>query len=154
MSESNESSDISDGSNYYSETDISDVSFEDPGIVGLYNNEPEYGEEEIKKRKLENLDESATDSDDDLDSSRLENLHWCSCKNCVIGLTMTLDECKCCRECNILGEKLQNIEPFRCITDSEDFKVLCLNKTVLETACIRHRRYKNNFQEVKTFSNK
>ena len=41
MSESNESSDISDGSNYYSETDISDVSFEDPGIVGLYNNEPE-----------------------------------------------------------------------------------------------------------------
>ena len=49
MSESNESSDISDGSNYYSETDISDVSFEDPGIVGLYNNEPEYGEEEIKK---------------------------------------------------------------------------------------------------------
>ena len=49
MSESNESSDISDGSNYYSETEISDVSFEDPGIVGLYNNEPEYGEEEIKK---------------------------------------------------------------------------------------------------------
>ena len=47
MSESNESSDISDGSNYYSETDISDVSFEDPGIVGLYNNEPEYGEEFI-----------------------------------------------------------------------------------------------------------
>ena len=49
MSESNESSDISDGSNYYSETDISDVSFEDSGIVGLYNNEPEYEEEEIKK---------------------------------------------------------------------------------------------------------
>ena len=78
MSESNESSDISDGSNYYSETDISDVSFEDPGIVGLYNNEPEYGEEEIKKRKLENLDESATDSDDDLD------LHNLQLKICII----------------------------------------------------------------------
>ena len=49
MSESNESSDISDGSNYYSEKDISDVSFEDSGIVGLYNNEPEYGKGEIKK---------------------------------------------------------------------------------------------------------
>ena len=78
MSESNESSDISDGSNYYSETDISDVSFEDPGFVGLYNNEPEYGEEEIKKRKFENLDESATDSDDDLDLHNLpvKNMYY------------------------------------------------------------------------------
>ena len=84
MSESNESSDISDGSNYYSETDISDVSFEDPGIVGLYNNEPEYGEEEIKKRKLENLDESATDSDDDLD------LHNLQLKICIICINVII----------------------------------------------------------------
>jgi hypothetical protein len=81
MSESDEScesysSDTSNESNFYSETE-SDISSENGNrfsIVGLYNNEPEYGEEEIKKRKLENSNESTTDSDDDLDSSRLENL--------------------------------------------------------------------------------
>ena len=40
-----------------------------------------------------------------LDSSRLENLHWCTCKKFVIGVTMTLDECKCFRECKYLPEK-------------------------------------------------
>ena len=47
----------------------------------------------------------------------------------------------------ILAEKLVGI---KCITHNEDFKLLCLNKTVLETACIRHRRYENKFTD-KTF---
>ena len=72
--------------------------------TGLYNNEPEYSKEEYKKRKLDSSSDM-TDSDDNLDSSRLENLHWCTCKKCVIGVTMTLDECKCCRECNIYLRK-------------------------------------------------
>ena len=73
-------------------------------LVYIYNNEPEYSKEECKKRKLDSSSDT-TDSDDNLDSSRLENLHWCTCKKCVIGVTMTLDECKCCRECNIYLRK-------------------------------------------------
>ena len=90
MSGSDESfsSDVSNEINLYSG---SDISFEcDNSNIGLYNNEPEYGEELKKKRKLENPNESTTDLDDELDSSRLENLHWCTCYKCCIGLTMTL----------------------------------------------------------------
>ena len=58
MSESDEScesysSDISNESNFYSETESDDSSESGNrfSIVGLYNNEPKYGEEEIKKNK-------------------------------------------------------------------------------------------------------
>ena len=53
MSESNESCEtyVSNGSSFYSETDENDVSSEGDGnaIVGLFHNEPGYGEKEIKK---------------------------------------------------------------------------------------------------------
>jgi len=107
--------------------------------VGCYDCEPEYTEEEVKKLKSSSESESS-----DCDSSRLENLHWCSCRNCVIGFSMTLQECKCCRESNILGEKLQDL---KCITDHPDFENLMLNPSVLELSFIRHRRYQNCFQD-------
>ena len=146
MSDSEET--ISSGVDVFGSEKSSDD--DDSSITGLYNNEPEYSENEYTSRNSSNLSES-TDSESNLDSSRLENLHWCYCRNCVICFSMTLDECKCCRECNILEEKLQVV---KCITESEDFKILCLNRTVLETACIRHRRYENKFQSIKTFINK
>ena len=147
MSDSEETS----SSEFLIESGDSDISSSDENLnTGLYNNEPEYSKEECKKRKLDSSSET-DDSDDNLDSSRLENLHWCTCKICVIGIEMTLDECKCCRECNILGEKLEGIQ---CITENDDFKILCLNKIVLETACIRHRRYNNNFKDLRIFMNK
>ena len=89
-----------------------------------------------------------TDSDYNLDSSCLENLYWCTSQYCVIFVTITLEECKRCRECNILGEKLEGIQ---CLTESVDFKILSRNKIVLETACIdRHQRYNNNFKHLST----
>ena len=52
----------------------------------------------------------------------------------------------CCKEnADLLPEKLVGI---KCITYNEDFKLLCLNKTVLETACIHHRRYENKFTDI------
>ena len=109
----------------------SDVSNDEKTITGLYNNKPEYSELELQARNTTNNSDM---SDSDSNSSRLENLHLCSCTVCVIWFTMTLHETKCCRECNILGEKLEGI---KCITEHKDFNILCLNKTVLETACIR-----------------
>ena len=74
------------------------------GITGMYECEPQYNDEELKKLPEENSEIDTSDNEGD--SSRLENLHWCSCENCVIGWSMRLEEVKCCRECNILSEKL------------------------------------------------
>ena len=84
-------------------------------------------------------------TDDSSVTSDSENLHWCSWEICVT-FTMTLKESKCCRECNILGEKLQGV---KCITEHEEFSILCLNKTVLENAGIRHS--KCTFRRITTF---
>ncbi|XP_057291685.1 P2X purinoceptor 7-like [Hydractinia symbiolongicarpus] len=51
----------------------------------------------------------------------------------------------------LLGEKL---EENTCITLHKVCNILCLNRTVLETASIRHRRYQNNFKDIKSFQNK
>ena len=103
-------------------------------------------------KKLPPVEEMSSDnSDDDLDSSRLENLHWCRCKNnCVI--LHTLIECKCYREYeNLLSSKLQNID---CISQHEEFQTLCLNTSVLETAFVLHRRRNRIFKELDKMSNK
>ena len=51
-------------------------------ICSGYGNEPEYTEHEMNS--LVYSDGSETSEEDEKDSSRLENLHWCSCENCAI----------------------------------------------------------------------
>ena len=63
----------------------------------------------------------------------------------------TFIECKCCEEFpDLLKDKLDD----SCITDHKDFDVLCLHNSVLETAFIRHRRYKNNYPDAKEMTRK
>ena len=152
-SETSISSEISDIS---SVSDDCDDSFN--SVAGCYDCEPEYTEEELKKLKDKTHETSSSEdelessrlenlhwcSEDELESSRLENLHWCSCKCCVIGLPMTLEECKCCKEFNILREKLENL---CCVTAHPDFETLILAPSVLEVSFIRHRRYQGNFKD-------
>ena len=77
--------------------------------------------------------------------SRRSNLFFGNFRN-----FMMFYECKCCKEYfELLGEKLTNI---KCITCHPDFNILC--KVVLETAAIRHRRYKSKFKDIKSFTNK
>ena len=46
---------------------------------------------------------------EEADSSRMENLHWCTCGECCI--MPSLIESKCFRECpNLLADKLDNIK--------------------------------------------
>ena len=99
--------------------------------------EPEYSKEDIRKMLSEAKEKKAnssrslsgsSDNDDNLESSRLENLHWCRCRNCVIGENFTLEECKCCKECNILTEKLEGLS---CIIEHQGFKNLILNPYAL-----------------------
>ena len=102
----------------------------------------------LQNNKLNQLNlvlRAAVHSDDDeLNSSRLENLHWCTCHHCTVMPTFI--ECKCCEEFpDLLKDKLDDA----CITDHKGFDVLCLHNSVLETAFIRHRRYKNNYTDAK-----
>ena len=116
-----------------------------------YEYEPEFTEEEMKSILEQGHESSSSEDYSDLDSSRLENLHWCKCRNCVIGLTFTELECKCYRECAILDEKLQDI---KCITQHKDFENLMLNPSVLELSFIRHRRHQNIYKTVTEMSNR
>ena len=96
-------------------------------------NEPEYLEKEINAMNiLENENFTDNSEESDLDSSRLENLHWCSGFECGIALTMRVQEFKCCCEYKrLLGDKLKDV---KWITSNSEFHILCLNKIVLETA--------------------
>ena len=127
--------------------------FEDSNSEGvdqlcLYGNEPEYNDDEIQ-----NIDDSSGETDDSeeemqLDSSRLENLHWCTCKNC--GIMPTLVESKCCKEFRgMLGDKLET-----CITLNPHFPDMCLKKHILDAAYIQNRRYHGKFTDIKLISNK
>jgi len=138
---------------------ISDVSSEEEEEInsgGCYLNDPEYSKEELQQLQNIRLEggngDSSCSSEEGMNSSRLENLHWCTCQNCVIFNTFKVIECKCCKEYStLLNDKLDNIQ---CITLHTDFEILCLNSTVLETAFIRHRRYHRNFKDLSTYTNK
>ena len=146
--ESEISSDSSNNS-YTSQSDSSNVSISD--FLCGYVGEPEYNEEELKSIKFSSSENENSDaeSEDELNSSRLENLHWCRCFHCTVMPTFI--ECKCCKEYQgLLGDKLEA----GCITENTNFDTLCLNKIVLETAFIRHRHYKNNFTDVKEMTAK
>ena len=122
--------------------------------TGCYNHEPKYTKDELSQMNFSSDDESSSsgsDTSEASNTSRLENLHWCSCETCVIFETMLVYECKCCREYDLLKNKLENL---KCITCHPEFDILCLNKVVLETAAVRHRRYKSNFKDISSFNNK
>ena len=80
----------------------SNESFEgEEGACG-YTREPEYSKAELIKlgiKVIEDDDDSEdTSGDDDLDLSRLENMHWCSCAHCCIMPSL--------RECNAVESAL------------------------------------------------
>ena len=120
-------------------------------IRGCYNNEPEYSQEEIDKMKEKNGSVSEKEGSKE-DDTRLGNTTWCTCKNCKFYENMNTESCRCCQEdAPLLGGKLENIE---CVTQNADFAILCLSKPVLETACIRTRRYNKKFRDISVFTNK
>ncbi|XP_057302765.1 P2X purinoceptor 7-like [Hydractinia symbiolongicarpus] len=136
-----------------SDSPISEVEYSsdssETSVTGCYMNEPEYSKAELEKVTYKSSD---SEEEDELNSSRLENLHWCTCTCCVIYNCFTLVECKCCQEFfNLLNDKLNDN---KCITMHKDFEILCLNRTVLETASIRHRRYQKKYNELSTYTNK
>ena len=103
----------------------SDEDWEYEGKSG-YTCEPEYTKTELEKLGIKAIESDGEEvssndsSDEDLDSSRLENLHWCTCGHCCI--IPSLVESKCCRECaNLLEDKLDHL---KCVAEHEEFETL------------------------------
>lgn len=146
------SDDESYESNSSSESSFNEESDESnhEGFAVGYVGEPEYNEDELQSMKFPSVGSSSDESENELNSSRTENLHWCKCQHCI--LMPSFLESICCKELPLLNDKLQ--ESFSCITLHDDFDVLMLNKTVLETAFIRYRRFKNNFSQIKEITQK
>jgi len=68
-------------------------------------------------------------SSHDSSVNRIGNTGWCKCEKCEKE-TREID-CLCCQEVAALNLKF-DISKMDCITDSDEFKTLCLNKAVLE----------------------
>ena len=62
------------------------------------------------------------------------SISWCECAKCTAipsGI-----ECQCCIEIEDVSKYLADNVKYSCITEYEQFRVLCLNKDVLFTALI------------------
>ncbi|KAL9972501.1 hypothetical protein ACROYT_G018816 [Oculina patagonica] len=77
-------------------------------------------------------DESQASDDDNEESERLLNLFWCICWRCE--LTATERESICCREVPETENKFE--EGMCCVTEHEEFTVVCLTRAVLRTAIV------------------
>ena len=69
-------------------------------------------------------------------TERLGTTEWCKCVKCTpmpSGI-----ECQCCREMDELEERLMKYsrDSLMCITDHEQFNMVCLNNNVLYTAMV------------------
>ena len=153
-SEDSLNSDMDIFENESSSNDVGTSESEDAGSdsapEGMYGNEPEYTAAELLLLSESSSASDAEESGSDLDSSRLENMHWCTCSECSI--MPTLLESKCCQEFKILlGDKLT--DEVKCIIKDPHFDDICLKRNILEASYIQHRRYRNNFKEIENINN-
>ena len=99
MSSTDDSEVISDNSADISFGSESDSSFSANNYSHGYVGEPEYNETEMKSHFFWGKENDSSDMEsenDELNSSRTENLHWCKCAHCTIMPSFV--ECKCCKE--------------------------------------------------------
>ena len=91
-SSSNESHSAQDIS-FNDSSDESEIDSFDESFLSGYVGEPEYTKEEMKAMKFSSESCSSEESENETNSSRLENLHWCKCrrnKNNFTDLFLTL----------------------------------------------------------------
>ena len=58
---------------------------------------------------------------------RLASTSWCECTKCTAMPSGI--ECQCCKEMEGVSEHMAENEIYNCITEHEEFKVVCLKKT-------------------------
>ena len=95
------------------------------------------GDSEDSKSDFDNDQASFTD--------RLGHTSWCSCAKCTPMPRAV--ECFCCKELETACERLEGSES-ACITQVEQFKVVCLNKDILYTALVTMHTVRGDVFEV------
>ena len=98
-----------------------------------------YRFEPVSVSNYSDQDTSSSESETDIReqasfTERLGSTSWCKCAKCApmpSGI-----ECQCCKEMEGVVERVAENESHQCITDHEQFKVVCLNKDVLYTALV------------------
>ena len=73
---------------------------------------------------------------------RLGSTSWCECAKYSTMLSGIAYQC--CREMMSAVERIAENESYWCITDHEEFKIVCLNKDVLYTALVRMNLIRGN----------
>ena len=83
--------------------------------------EPTYTEEEVHERM--DMEDGTFNTPDDSDQSQ-----WCSCGVCAF---IPNEPNICCRSSVVAIDKMETTS---CISETEDFRLVCLHKTILEAA--------------------
>ena len=78
--------------------------------------------------ELDYSDDSAKESNQ-LENTRVGNLNWCNCGNCVFE-KMEIN-CLCCQEVHALNSKFDN-KVICYVTESNEFEMLCTSEIVLK----------------------
>ena len=64
-----------------------------------------------------------------LENTRVGNLNWCNCGNCVLEKREI--DFLCCQDVHALNSKFGN-EDICCVSESKEFKMLCTSEIVLK----------------------
>ena len=103
-----------------------------------YNLEPSCKPRKHLISNSENDEHSDVSSDSNQEHSRKRNTNWCACGHCRAMETET--ESFCCRDRKEATEYY--FEGRKCITESEDFRMVCLSKPELDTALSVFNRFR------------
>lgn len=115
-----------------------------------YDFEPFFTEEET--REMENRHQreryssasSGTGSEQEIEQDRRTSTNWCQCGSCIAMPTLT--ECKCCREVRGIGTLAADAG--FCITNHDDFRVMCLHRSVLRATAIMRNDIRGHVANV------
>ena len=121
---------MSDTDNSYSSENSSCSSSESDEENGLFEFSEDF--KKLKPYEFEPLASSSSDEESkesDVENTRKGNTDWCSCDCCNVMTTEA--ESLCCKEANEILDNL--FEGNKCVTFANEFKMVCLEKSVLGT---------------------
>ena len=95
-----------------------------------YQFEPEETSDENESSESE--DDSDEDEEEDIQEERRGNTNWCKCSSCKRELRGI--DSLCCTEVAAINE--EKFEGKKCITEAEEFGLLCCNKAVLKNVLV------------------
>jgi len=131
-----------------SEDDLDDIieNLEDLQIQP-YQFEPEKDNATVTVNCETDKNEGTTEGENNENTAeRIGNLVWCSCSQCSIEKREI--DCLCCHEVSAVSE--EQFDGKQCITFTDEFKTICLNKTVLKNVLVGMHETRGDHIEKET----